>query len=261
MEEKTLITAVNGYIINDQSEILLLREKDSNVFLALSGALKLEHSPLKNLEEKTKKELNLKIEKSVLFDSGLVDNILMLRFLVTDFSGELKLAGKYEEFLWVKLSEVNDKENVCPHVKKAVLKIIKELERTDFENKYKLALADYQNLIKKTAADKIEFSKYAIADLLEDLIPVYDHLKMSLSGLPPEEENSAWVTGVKYVLKQFKDVLEAKGVIEVKTVGEKFDHQTMEALEGEGDVVVKEVMPGYLLNGRLIKAAKVIVSK
>lgn len=261
MEEKTLITAINGYIINNQSEILLLREKDSNVFLALSGALKPEHSPLKNLEEKAKKELNLKIEKSALFDSGLVDNVLMLRFLVTDFSGELKLTGKYEEFLWLKLSEVGSKENVCPHVKKAVLKIIKELEKTDFENKYKLALADYQNLLKKTAADKIEFSKYAIADLLEDLIPVYDHLKMSLSGLPKEEENSAWVTGVKYVLKQFKDVLEAKGVTEVKTVGEKFDHQTMEALEGEGDVVAKEVMPGYLLNGRLIKAAKVIVSK
>lgn len=261
MEEKTLITAVNGYIINNQSEILLLKENDSNLFLALSGALKLNLGLEDSLRHKAKKELNLKIENMTLFDSGLVDDVLMLRFLVTDFSGEVKLASKYGEFLWLKLNEVGDREDVCPHVKKAVLKIIRELEKSNFENKYKLALADYQNLLKKTAADKVEFSKYAIADILEDLIPVYDHLKMSLGGLPKAEENSAWVTGVKYVLKQFKDVLEAKGVVEVKTVGEKFNHHTMEALEGEGEIVIKEVMPGYLLNGRLIKAAKVIVSK
>jgi len=78
--------------------------------------------------------------------------------------------------------------------------------------------------------------------------------------LPAEEENSAWVIGVKYVLKQFKDNLATRGVEEIKTVGEKFDHNTMEALDGEGETVSKEVMPGYKLNGRLIKAAKVIVS-
>jgi molecular chaperone GrpE len=261
MEDKTTITAINGYLINEQSEILLLREKDSHLYLALSGIIKTGVVPVKTLEEKVKKELNLKIENPTLFDSGFVDNVLMLRFLITGFSGELKLGGKYEEFLWIKLTEVQDREDVCPYVKKAVLKIVKDLEKGDFENKYKLALADYQNLLKKTAADKTEFAKYAISDLLEDIIPVYDHLKMSLSGLPPEEENSAWVTGVKYVLKQFKDVLETRGVMEVKTVGEKFNHHHMEALEGDGDVVAKEVMPGYLLNGRLIKAAKVILSK
>ena len=78
--------------------------------------------------------------------------------------------------------------------------------------------------------------------------------------MPAEEENSAWVVGVKYVLKQFSDSLSARGVEEIKTVGEKFDHNTMEALEGDGDVVAKEIMSGYKLNGRLIRAAKVIVT-
>ncbi len=261
MEEKNLIAAVNGYIVNDRQELLLVREKDSDLWLALSGIIKEGISPEQTLETKIKKELNLKIENSSLFDSGFVDNILMTRFLITSFSGDLKLGDKYEEFAWVKLMEVEKRENTCPYVKKATLKILENINIENWEHKYKLALADYQNLLKKTAADKTEFAKYAISDLLEDIIPVYDHLKMSLNGLPAEEENSAWVTGVKYVLKQFTDVLSARGVEEIKTVGEKFDHNTMEALEGEGETVSREIMSGYKLNGRLIRAAKVIVTK
>lgn len=260
MEEKTIIAATNGYIINDQEEILLVREKGSNLWLALAGIIKLGINPKVALEDKAKKELNLKVEHAHLFDSSFVENVLMLRFLVTDFSGDLKLGNKYEESAWVRLTEVEDRNDVCPYVKKAVLKIIDIRELDTFENKYKLALADYQNLLKKTASDKTEFAKYAISDLLEDIIPVYDHLKMSLNGLPAEEENSAWVVGVKYVLKQFSDSLSARGVEEIKTVGEKFDHNTMEALEGDGDMVSKEIMSGYKLNGRLIRAAKVIVT-
>ena len=260
MEDKTTIAAANGYIINDQEEILLVREKGSDLWLALSGIIKSGTNPKKALEDKAKKELDLKVEHANLFDSGFVDNILMLRFLVAEFSGDIKLGDKYEESSWVKLTEIINREDVCPYVKKTVLKIIELRQLDSFESKYKLALADYQNLLKKTAADKTEFAKYAISDLLEDIIPVYDHLKMSLNGLPAEEENSAWVTGVKYVLKQFSDSLSTRGVEEIKTVGEKFDHNTMEALEGEGDVVTKEIMSGYKLNGRLIRAAKVVVS-
>ena len=168
---------------------------------------------------------------------------------------------KDENKIWVRPREMFLEEVEVEGEKKPRFEFLKDDEEPSWEHKCKLAVADYQNLIKKTAADKTEFAKYAISDLLEDIIPVYDHLKMSLQALPAEEENNAWVTGVKYVLKQFKDILEARGVTEIKTVGEKFDHNTMEALEGQGEIVVKEIMPGYKLNGRLIKAAKVIVSE
>lgn len=324
------VSAVNAYIVNQNREVLLLKEKESDLWLALAGLVK-ELTPVETLIRKGEKELNLKIENPIFFDSSLVSGVMMNRFLVTDYSGEIKLLRKYQEYKWVKLEEVSNLENICPYVKATVIKLIntmKELkkgiylhykggkyrvlyeakhsetkeplvvyqniedenkiwvrpkqmfqeevelegvkkprfefieeENNSWEHKCKLALADYQNLLKKTAADKTEFAKYAISDLLEDIIPVYDHLKMSLSGLPVEEENNAWVTGVKYVLKQFNETLTARGVEEIRTVGAKFDHHTMEALEGEGELVTKEIMPGYKLNGRLVKAAKVIVSK
>jgi len=166
-----------------------------------------------------------------------------------------------ESKIWVRPRPMFLEEVEVDGETKPRFEFIREFEEDNFEHQYKLALADYQNLLKKTAADKTEFAKYAISDLLEDIIPVYDHLKMSLQGLPDEEGDNAWVQGVKYVLKQFKEVLEARGVEEIKTVGEKFDHHTMEALEGQGEMVVKEIMPGYKLNGRLIKAAKVAVSE
>lgn len=136
---------------------------------------------------------------------------------------------------------------------------IEEIEEKDFEHQYKLALADYQNLLKQSVKDKADFAKYALNDFLQELLPVYDHLKMSLSALPDNEKDSAWVKGVEYVLKQFKDLLSNRGVEEIKTVGENFDHNLMDAIEGKGNKVIKEIMPGYTLNSRVIRAAKVVV--
>ena len=143
--------------------------------------------------------------------------------------------------------------------KKPRFEFIREEERDTYENKYLRALADYQNLLKQSVKDREEFVKYALSNFLEDILPIYDHLKMSLNGLKDDDHKSPWVEGVKYVLKQFKDVLESKGIEEIKTVGEKFDHETMEALEGTGEIVKQEVMAGYKLNGKVIRHAKVIV--
>lgn len=136
---------------------------------------------------------------------------------------------------------------------------LRDENEDSFENKYLRALADYQNLLRQSLKDREEFVKYALANFLEDILPVYDHLKMSLNGLSDDDHKNPWVEGVKYVLKQFKEVLESKGVEEIKTIGEKFDHETMEALDGQGEKVKQEVMAGYKLNGKVIRHAKVIV--
>ncbi len=136
---------------------------------------------------------------------------------------------------------------------------IREEDSDSWEYMHKRALADYQNLLKQTAKEKDEFVKYALSDFMYDILPVYDHLKMSLSGLNDEESKNAWVEGVKYVLKQFKEVLNSRGIEEIKTEGEKFDHNTMEAIDGAGENIKQEIMPGYKLHGKVIRPAKVIV--
>jgi len=166
---------------------------------------------------------------------------------------------KNEKKIWARPKEMFLEEVEVDGESKPRFAYIQEEEAESWEHMHKRALADYQNLLKQTAKEKEEFVKYALTDFLYDILPVYDHLKMSLQGLSEEEANNAWVQGVKYVLKQFKDVLNARGVEEIKTVGEKFDHNTMEALDGSGENVKQEVMPGYKLNGKVIRPAKVIV--
>jgi molecular chaperone GrpE len=142
---------------------------------------------------------------------------------------------------------------------KSRFEFLSEEEEEPWEHKYKRALADYQNLVKQTAKEKAEFAKYALADFLYSLLPAFDHLKMSLNGLSDEERKNPWAEGVNHVLKQFRRVLADYGLEEIKTAGEKFDPETMEAIEGSGEIIAEEIMPGYKLNGKVIRPAKVIV--
>lgn len=121
---ENIIPAVNVYLVNKNKELLILKEKGNNVWLALAGAIN-DKDPDQVLKYKAAKELNLIINEASLFDSGMVGNILMKRYLVTNYSGEIKLKNKYEDYKWVKLEEISNLEYICPHVKKATEKILK----------------------------------------------------------------------------------------------------------------------------------------
>ena len=142
----------------------------------------------------------------------------------------------------------------------------RELKEDDYKDKYLRALADYQNLLKQTARDKEEFAKYANEQLILEILPAYDNLKISLAHVGENGEKNGWTEGIKHVIGQFAKTLQMAGVEEIKTVGEKFDHNTMEAVESEetddkkkDGVVARELAAGYKLNGKVIKAARVVV--
>ncbi|MEA3398611.1 MAG: nucleotide exchange factor GrpE [Patescibacteria group bacterium] len=141
-------------------------------------------------------------------------------------------------------------------------KEIKEISKEKYEvmhNDYKRALADYQNLIKRTAKEKQDFARYANEQLLYEIIPVYDNLKTSFKHIDEAAKSNGWAEGIKYVIKQFKDILSNLGIEEIETVGEKFNPHVMEAIEGKGDKVKKEIKAGYKLSGKVIIPAKVIL--
>src|SRR5574344_2294599 len=147
-ENKNLVAA-HGFIVNSRQEILLLKEKGSDLWLGLSALVPSKKEPLETIKKKSEKELNLKVNNFQIFDSGLVGDLLVLRFVATDIQGEVKLAEKYEEFAWHSFSSAKELKNICPFVKKTLGKIEAELEKDDSEKKYLRALADYQNLLKQ----------------------------------------------------------------------------------------------------------------
>ncbi len=139
--------------------------------------------------------------------------------------------------------------------------LIKKLqdEKDEMEKLYKRALADYQNLLKNSANEKIEFFKYSLEKFLLEILPIFDNLKMAIDTLDEKEQDNPWVEGIKYVIKQFKSTFSENGILEIKTKGEKFDYNKMEAVKGDSDIVKKELRPGYTLNGKVIIAAKVVL--
>lgn len=163
-----------------------------------------------------------------------------------------------DDQIWVRRTEEFFSEVEKDGEKKPRFELLEE-NNDSWEDKYKRALADYQNLIKQQAKEKIDFIKYANESFLRDLLPVYDYLKLSVSSLKEEEAKNPWVEGVKHVIKQFEDVLSQNGVESIKTIGEKFDPESMEAVEGEGELVDLELRPGYKLSGKVIVPARVKV--
>jgi molecular chaperone GrpE (heat shock protein)/8-oxo-dGTP pyrophosphatase MutT (NUDIX family) len=262
---------VGPLIYNDAGEILLIKNNKMKGWSIPGGHIewgeKMEETLIREIAEETSLQID-RIEFVVALDgikpaSFIKErHFIFLNFFAHLAGGEVTLSPEVSEYIWIDphkaLAELNIAESIVGMLNLFISRR-QESAKDDFEDKYKRALADYQNLSKQVMKDKDNFAKFALSDFLQDLLPVYDHLKMSLSSLPEMEKDSAWVKGVEYVLKQFKDALAARGVEEIKTLGENFDHNLMEALDGQGDKVVKEVMPGYILNGRVIRAAKVIV--
>jgi Molecular chaperone GrpE (heat shock protein) len=134
-----------------------------------------------------------------------------------------------------------------------------EAELKDVNDKYLRALAEMQNFIKRQTKEKEEFMRYANEEVISEFLTVYDHLKLSLVHADEKVKDSAWAKGVEYTVRQFHDLLIVNGVEEIKTVGEKFNPAEMEAIDGKGEKVAKEIMPGYKLNGKVIRAARVVL--
>ncbi len=142
-----------------------------------------------------------------------------------------------------------------------------EEQSNEFEHKYKLALADYQNLLKQTAKERGELSLFANEALILRLIPTFDNLKLTLIHYPPNGDAN-WRVGLEHVIQQFKKTLEDNGVKEISAAGQKFDHNTMEAVEtrdtedkAQEDMVAEELKGGYMLHDKVLIPARVAVYK
>ena len=173
---------------------------------------------------------------------------------------------KDEKKIWARPREMFLDEVEVEGKKVKRFEYIKEEEKSEFEDLYKRALADYQNLLRQTAKEKEDFSRFASERFVLDVLPVYDNLKTSLDHAGEEVQKNGWLEGIKFVIKQFKDILSEMGVEEIKTVGEKFDHHSMEAMSNEetdddkkDGLVRKEIVSGYTMKGKVIKAARVTV--
>lgn len=124
------------------------------------------------------------------------------------------------------------------------------------ENQIKRALADYQNLEKRTAEERARWIKNSNRELISKLLPVLDDLYLANKHLNDE--------GLRLSIQKLHGVLVQEGLEDFYTKGMKFDPAIMEAVdvrEGEEGIVLEEVRSGYKLHGDILRPAQVIVGK
>lgn len=124
------------------------------------------------------------------------------------------------------------------------------------DNNYKRALADYQNLQKRTQEDRLHWIQSANRELLLRILTVFDTLMLAQQHM--QDKNLA------VSIQQFLDVLKSEGVTRIETVGKKFDPHLMEAIatgNGKDGEVLGELRAGFMMHDRLLRAAQVKVGK
>lgn len=143
-----------------------------------------------------------------------------------------------------------------------------EMKAEDNMNKAMRALAELDNVRRRAERDVANAHKYGLEKLARALLPVIDSLEQALQiEVTADETVKSIHEGVELTLKLLHSVLKQFAIEAIEPVGQPFDPECHEAMSMQPDntvapgTVLTVFQKGYLLNGRVIRPARVIVSK
>ncbi|MBB5721323.1 molecular chaperone GrpE [Loktanella ponticola] len=142
-------------------------------------------------------------------------------------------------------------------------------ERDEFRDKFMRALADVENIRKRSERDRREAENYGGSKLARDLLPVYDNMRRALQSNDEAdgEANKALLEGVELTMRALISTFKKHGIDPiVPEVGDRFDPKLHEAMfeapvpgTKAGDII-QVAAEGFMLHDRLLRAAQVGVS-
>jgi molecular chaperone GrpE len=149
------------------------------------------------------------------------------------------------------------------------LQISKLLEQVDeLKDKYLRQVADYDNLRKRTARERLETMQTAGKDVISSLLVVLDDSERAEKQIQVSEDVEEIRQGVSLVFNKLRTTLQSKGLKPMEAIGAEFNPDMHEAItevpapeEKMKGKIVAEVEKGYLLNDKIIRFAKVVVGK
>jgi molecular chaperone GrpE len=141
-----------------------------------------------------------------------------------------------------------------------------EEEVASLKREEKYHLAEFDTFRRRTRQEQEEFRKSAARDLLAELLDIEDGFRSAEAGWS-ESDPDAWREGIEIIARKFAALLERHGVKPIEAEGSVFDPAIHEALfvvdEGdhEGEIVGQVIQRGYFLNDKVLRLAKVKVSR
>ncbi|MFP6744042.1 MAG: nucleotide exchange factor GrpE, partial [Alphaproteobacteria bacterium] len=144
-------------------------------------------------------------------------------------------------------------------------------EVAELNDKLLRAVAETENLRRRTTREREETSKYAVTGFARDLLSVADNLRRALDSLSDEirgdEALGGLISGVEMTERELLNAFERHGIKCIDPEGEKFDHnfhQAMFEVESTGQpagTIVQVMEPGYVIAERLLRPAMVGIAK
>ena len=140
------------------------------------------------------------------------------------------------------------------------------LQKQDIEEKddrIKRLMAEFENFKKRSDKERTGLYSSVMGDVIMSLLPVLDNLEKAVKA---ETKDEQYKSGIEMVLTQFKDVLKTNRVVEIETVGKKFDPSLHEAVslvqdENLGEKEIKEEFrKGYMIGDRVLRHSLVVVA-
>ncbi len=139
-------------------------------------------------------------------------------------------------------------------------------ELVEARDKYLRLAAEFENYKRRTSRERMELTQTAGRDIIQSLLDVLDDSNRAAQSLETTDDVAQIKEGVILVFNKLKAALQAKGLKPMESQGADFDTELHEAvteipMPGKEGKVVDVIMPGYYLNDKLIRHAKVVVGK
>lgn len=140
------------------------------------------------------------------------------------------------------------------------------------EKKYLYLYSEFENFRRRNERERLDFLKFGHEGFLKDLLQVMDNFERALEHAKSVAGNekgtpvSQVVQGLEMIAYQFAEALKGQGVTPIVSVGQKFDPALHEAIseeeaKAEPGSIIKEMHKGYMLHGRLLRPARVVIAK
>lgn len=159
------------------------------------------------------------------------------------------------------MKEKNKKADEIIELKKQIESQKVQIDET--EDRLKRVAAEFDNYKKRNVKERDGMYNSLVADIVSNFLPILDNLEKAAEVETKDEE---YKKGIELVLKQFKDVLSARGVTEIETVGNTFDPELHEAVSSVQDgtkgekEIVQEYRKGYKIGDKVIRHSMVVVA-
>jgi molecular chaperone GrpE len=145
---------------------------------------------------------------------------------------------------------------------------IEELQAklAEMNDKYLRLYSDFDNFRKRTAKEKVDLIQSGGEDVFKSLLPIVDDFDRAIKSNASTTDINTVNEGVNLIYNKLKNTLTQKGLEEMKSLGESFNTDLHEAItsiaaptEDAKGKIVDELEKGYMLNGKVIRFAKVVI--